>query len=140
VKKIYTLLAIVTGVYLIKKIHFAKKIDFELIGINFSGSLLNPLLLLKIKVINPTGTTAEFKSLTGDVSLNKNKIGVATLNNPILIAANTSTILTINIKLDSINLFQNVIVAITNKTGIINLTGSAKIDSFTLPINYDYKL
>jgi LEA14-like dessication related protein len=139
-KKLYTILAIATGVYLFKKINLAKKISFELNNIQLSGSVLNPLIFLKIKVINPTSTTANFENLNGVISLNNIKIGIASLDSKMLIAANTFTFINLKLQIDSIAFVQNLMNAITNKTGIINFKGTATVDSLNLPINYDYKL
>jgi LEA14-like dessication related protein len=140
VKKLFYILAAGAIVYGLRKLNLAKKLQFELNGVDFGGSFLNPDIYLKVKLINPTGTTATLNNLTGIVSLNNNKIGNCTINNAVYIAANTTTILNIKITLFSVTTIQSVINAITNKTGLINFVGTAKVDSVNFPINYTYKL
>ena len=139
-KKLFYILAAGAIVYGLRKLNLAKKLQFELNGVDFGGSFLYPDIYLKVKLINPTGTTATINNITGVVSLNKNKIGNSTINNPVYIAANTNTLLNIKITLFSITTIQTVINAITNKNGIINFVGTAKVDGVNFPINYTYNL
>lgn len=139
-KNLFYILAAGAVVYGLRKLNLARKLQFELLGVDFGGSFLNPDIYLKVKLINPTSTSATLNNLTGVVNLNKNNIGNCTINNPVYIASNTSTILNIKITLYSVATIQTVMTAITNKTGSINFVGTAKFDGINFPINYTYNL
>jgi hypothetical protein len=140
VKKLFYIVAAGAVLYGLRKLNLAKKLQFKLIGVDFGGTFFNPDIFIKIKLINPTNTTATLNNFTGVVSLNNNKIGNCTINNPVYIDSNTSTILNIQITLYSVTTIQTVITAMTNKNGIINFVGTAKVDGVNFPINYIYNL
>jgi len=126
--------------YLIKKFMLVDKVTFSIKKINFNGNILQPILILTIQANNPINTTATVSDLVSDIFVNNKKVGVASNNMDIKIAANGSTKFDLRVSILPITAIASIFDIFNKYGGEIKLTGSAKVDGIIFPIDTKYNL
>jgi hypothetical protein len=103
-----------------------------------TSNLLNPTIELEMFVGNNSPLTVTLQRITGNLTFQDRIIGKIdeTYNQNFL--AMDSTILTVNIKVDSVQLLLSLL--IPGETSTLNFKGFAVVSGFTLPIDQDIAL
>lgn len=122
------------------KMDLANNVTFDFVDISLRGSFPVSKVILTISVNNPTSNTATIDDVQGDLYLNGIKVGKASFENTLRIAANTKNNVDINIFLDNFSSISTVYAAISNKTANFKFDGFVEANNLTIPVIYTYKL
>jgi LEA14-like dessication related protein len=98
-----------------------EKISFSPVGVSLKESTL------KLKIDNPTNTTATIQRVSGSILANGVKIGTYSINDPFKIPANNSIVILVKIKLDALSVLNQVSSLLQiGKTPKISVSGKIK--------------
>jgi hypothetical protein len=141
-KKIFFLAVLFFGAKLVfGKISLAKNIDFDLKGFVLDGNLITPSVKLEFIVNNKTNGVANLQGINAELFLyNGAKIGNAILINPVLIAANTTTSVFVDIQGLKFSLLQILLNLQTAKNLTVSFDGFVTIDGQKIYLKFDKKL
>ena len=143
--KIGNILLTVTGLYglyyLIEKMMFADKVKFEITNLRLDTDRILPNIVLTVKAINPTNTSATIKSFVGEAFINDFvKISDIRLYKEITIQPLANTDLTFSIIPDYKNIINYVKNIIENKKGYLTIKGMAVVEGLQIPVNLKYNV
>jgi len=133
-------LAFFGGRLIFRKLLLSKNLEVVPIGLSFNFNPLNPALDLKLEIINPTKGTANLQAINGKVFLlNGTFIATANLNTQTRIAANSRTV--INMEIRGINTtLINIITNLINSRNLgIKFDGFITADGVQFPLNFTKK-
>ena len=124
-----------------QKINFSQKVKFYVSKIDVAGSFYNPLVILSIAVTNPTQTITTVSNIQAELFLNGSlKVADVFFNDKTTIAANSQTIIPLNIYPNIANVISTLQNVIAIRNGNFVLKGSALVDGFNIPFNLNYQL
>ena len=141
-KKIFFLAVLFFGAKLVfGKINIEKNIDFDLKGFVLDGNLITPSVKLEFIVNNKTNGVANLQGINAELFLyNGAKIGNAILINPVLIAANTTTSVFVDIQGLKFSLLKILLNLQTAKNLTVSFDGFVTIDGQKIYLKFDKKL
>jgi len=120
-----------------KKLNIAKRFSVNIWGFDFSTlSLLNPVLTLRVEILNPTDATAELQNIKGSLKCDGVFVGDVKGINQTTIKTG-STIFDFPILLDFEGIF-NVLTKLKTQGINFDFNGTMVIDNITLPLNFQY--
>jgi hypothetical protein len=126
--------------YLIKKYFLAKNVTFSIKKINFNNNILQPKLILTIAAYNPIDATAKVTNLIADIFVNNKKVGVATSDIGVLVAAKKTTYFDLAVSILPITTIASIFEIFKNFGGEIKMSGSVNVDGVIFPIETNYNI
>lgn len=101
--------------------NLSDKISFAPVGISLRDGIL------KLKITNPTDTTAKIERVNGFIYANKSKVGTYDVDKSFTIPAKNSIILNVKFKLNGLNIYTELAnLLIAKKTPKIAISGKIK--------------
>jgi LEA14-like dessication related protein len=127
--------------YITNKMMFAEKLKFEIDDIALDFSKIIPVVLLRVKAINPTRNEATINDFNADVYINDFiKIGNIKMFSEIKILPLQESFINFEIKPDYKNIINYIKNIIDNKKGYLTIKGNVTVDSLTIPLNLKYNV
>ena len=106
-------------------------------GLDFGGmSFLSPTVNLQVQVNNPTTTTSEIQSITGDLVIDGANVGTVYGITPVVINKGANTV-NIPVTISYIGI-GDLIQKFNTKGFKLNFTGKMVVDYIPFPLNFDY--
>lgn len=122
-----------------KKLNIAKRFSVNIWGFDFSTlNFFNPVLTIRVEVLNPTDSTAELKNIKGILKCDGVFVGDVKGIQPTIIKTG-STIFDFPILLD-VSGVLNVITKLKTQGINFDFNGTMVIDNITLPLNFQYNV
>jgi hypothetical protein len=130
------------GYLVFSKINLSRRVQFKLKSVEPGGDILNPILRIVITAINPTQTSATVQNISGQLFYNfgNTYVGDAFTNQAVKIKPNSATDIPLNISISDIGLLQTILGVINAGGANFQFTGSALVDNFQFPLNFDYNI
>lgn len=129
---------LIAGVfYFIGKKKLANAIRFSIEKISIKGTKI----ILRLGMLNPTGSDAKFNSMVADVFIKGNQVATIENFNPVMIKPQTKTFVDLTITPTGLGIL-NTIKTLTQKGGLKNLNlkikGTTNVDGISLPLDITY--
>ena len=138
--KIFLIGAALIGWIGYKKYILSKKVNVKLKDFGFAGgSILEPIVNVKLEIENPTNTTSDIQKITAEILLQNQVVGNVYQDVNQKILGNQKTIINFDVKL---NLANAAIILVQNKfkNQILELKGNLVIDFIYFPFTYSIQL
>ena len=138
--KIFLIGAALIGWIGYKKYILSKKVNVKLKDFGFAGgSILEPIVNVKLEIENPTNTTSDIQKITAEILLQNQVVGTIYQDIKTTIQAKQKTVISFDVNL---NLANAAIISIQNKfkNQTIELKGNLIVDFVYFPINYQIQL
>jgi LEA14-like dessication related protein len=113
-------------------------LKFVATGVGFDVSnLLSPIINVTVIVQNPTSTALQLNSFAGTATVNGTASGNVSYFQPVLIAANSQTTITLQIRLSDAGIISDLMNFISAGTGqlLVAVNGTANINGAGLPVS-----
>lgn len=132
------------GVYFLRKSSTASAVQsmkFLLTGVDLTWSGLSAIIILKVKIQNPTNTSAEVRAVLADLTLNGDTLGRVTSFSPITVKALSETDTTLQFQLNNIGTIQAITNLFSNHSTInANIKGTVNVDGSNVPLDISVKI
>jgi len=108
--------------------------------IKFEGA--TPIMVFGLAIQNTSNQSFTLKSIAGNLYANNYLIGNIGAFNPQVIAANSQTVIDVNVRMSLIGIVTDIINGIKNNTFSQNLEleSYANVDNLQVPVNITYKI
>lgn len=128
--------------FLLSRLSVQKKSSILLQSVKITGGLLSPRLLVTFAVQNPTRQKLTFKSLTGSLSVNDKYIANVSSFGDQVVQPLSETMINVTVRPSALGVFNSIKELLTTPTGEtrVNVTGTANVDGFTVPVNENLTL
>lgn len=136
-KNILYIGAAIAAIYFWGKSRLGNNVKVIFRGISFTGGLIKPRLNLRFGVQNPTDTTAEIRSIVGNVEINGQTVADVSSFIQLKIAANSETIVPIVADPSAIGIVSQIwkyLQASARDKVTVKFNGTANIDGVNIPI------
>jgi LEA14-like dessication related protein len=126
--------------WIYNKSKFADSLTYLPTSLKVGGSILNPEIILGVKIYNPSNVSTSFSNLNSELFLeNGQKVADVYYNQKLDIPAKSSVNILLTANTTFSNLATSVAELIKSKKANFKIKGIASIDSITLPFTIDYK-
>ncbi len=126
--------------WIYNKFKFADSLSYVPTGLKVGGSILNPEIILGVKIYNPSNVSTTFSNLNSELFLeNGQKVADVYYNQKLDIPAKSSVNILLTANTTFSNLATSVAELIKSKKANFKIKGIASIDSVPLPFTIDYK-
>jgi hypothetical protein len=141
-KGLVVILAAATALYFVAKKSLSSKLIFQLQDIGTSGKWYAPVLIISVRVLNPSNQSAQLNSITGELSLNGKFISNITSFVPQKIAAKAESVIKLEAKPGVTGAASVILTALQKKgTGYkAKFVGNANVDGIVIPINETFAI
>jgi len=147
-KKTFIIVALVVFItlYILYKVNTAARLDYQ-IGIPKQVSLKNGQLTfqLPMRIINPSGGILRLREMVADINSAGQYLGRATIDNNVVIAGRSETVININVRADYFDLVagaSSVWSRLKGGTVGLEIDGLLYAEGFQIPIknSFDFTL
>ena len=135
-KAIFYIVGGAAALYLIARYSFSTKATFILQSVRPGGTLLQPLVAIKMMVQNPTNQRVVVKSIVGSLSVNGKFLAYVSSFGDQTIQPNAESVLNLTARPSAVGVFQSFKQLITQPIGSVQISfsGSANVDGVNVPI------
>lgn len=125
--------------YITSRQNLINQINISPTGIGTGGNILAPTITIDMLADNPSSSAATVHSINANILYNGVLVGTIYKNTPFKIAASSSTAFSIPINISDLSVLLSVYNTINNNLPIVfNIVGTAVVDAFTIPLNFNY--
>lgn len=140
-----TLIWIVGGaaaLYFLARFQFSKKANFIFQSVKPGGTVLQPLVNIKMLVQNPTNQRVVIKSIVGSVYVDEKFLAYVSSFGDQVIEGNAESVLNLTARPGALGVFQTLKQLVTQPIGSIQVrfSGSANVDGVNVPIEQTQSL
>lgn len=130
------------ALYLLARFQFSKKANFIFQSVKPGGTLLQPLVNIKMLVQNPTNQRVVIKSIVGSVYVDDKFLAYVSSFGDQVIEGNAESVLNLTARPGALGVFQTLKQLVTQPIGSIQVrfSGSANVDGVNVPIEQTQSL
>ena len=131
------------AIYFAAKYWFGKKLQVQPVDITFTGSFLSPTIQVKFELYNPTSISSTLSNISGNILFNQNVIGSVTSLQTVVIPANSTQYIFINVVPSYIDILNSIVTLLGsgNKAGNnLEFDGFLTVDGFQFPFTQNVTL
>ena len=141
-KGLLVILAGATALYFIAKKSLSSKLLFQIDNLGSKGKWYNPIIVISLRVLNPSNQSAKLNSITGELFLNGKLISNVTSFVPQNISAKAESIIKLEAQPGITGAASLLLDILQNKKAgyKIKFDGNANVDGIVVPINQSFAI